>query len=151
MPFHGENMGVLMKTEEVNYWRQRAEKAEAELQELRGKIEKKIETLELLPSPASLASRFTQFREKIFACYAYLNDSKKPQWDASDAKCLEKFLKANAELTVDEFRNWLYNFIESENINPAWRPRRLISNIAEYRNGPLNEYGRPLVKKRRVL
>ena len=128
-----------------------AEKAERELAELRQKIESKIETLQLVPPPSDVRTRFTQCKEKLVACYAYLNDQKQPQWDASDSKCLEKFLKSNHDLTTKEFHAWLLNYADSENINPAWRPRRVISNIAEYRSGPLNEYGRPLVQKRRIL
>jgi hypothetical protein len=144
--------GAVDKNKEIYELRQKLLLKEKELAEANEKIARlSPPNLELLPPPVDARSRFSQFKELLFKCYDYLNKAIYP-WDASDATQLSKFLKSNPTLTIEEFRNWLLNYSDSGNINPSWRIRRVLSVITEYRNGPLNEYGRPLVeKKRRVL
>jgi hypothetical protein len=88
--------------------------------------------------------RHASCKDLIFRCYGFLNHGTLPPWDASDAKQLSTLLRAMPTLTADEFHAWLGHYAASENINPASRPRNLLTKIAEYASGPLNKYGRPL-------
>jgi hypothetical protein len=91
------------------------------------------------------------FKDLCFRCFRYLNPDGECPWDASDAKNLDNVLKANPTLTDDLFHRWLIYYSDSQNINPADRPRKFLVKITDYMSGPLNEYGRPLVQKRRIL
>lgn len=110
------------------------------------------ENLVLLPSSNDERTPFIQCKEMLLKCCKYLVPEVEPTWDVSDSATLSKFLHSNIKPTVEQFREWLWNYADSQNINPAARPRKIISTLTSYRSGPLNEYGRPLVeKKRRVL
>jgi hypothetical protein len=108
--------------------------------------------LELLPPPTDVRSRFVQFKELIFNFYKYINSGTAPVWDASDSKQLHNLLRVRLDLTVQEFREWLVNYMESQNVNYPDRPRMFLPRITSYANGPLDKYGKPLVvPKRRIL
>jgi hypothetical protein len=96
--------------------------------------------------------RHVVFKDMLFRCFRFLNNGMNPPWDGSDAKQLDLTLKANPELTADQFYRCLVYYSDSHNIIPGARPRKFLPNISEYANGPLDKYNRPLVeKKRRVL
>lgn len=135
-------------------WKQRAEAAEQKLEEIKKYLETlktKSEQLTLLPPPTDVRSRFEQFKELIFKFYKYMNFAE-PVWDAGDAKQLHNLLKTRSELTKEQFREWLYNYMDSQGVNFADRPRKFLPNITSYANGPLDRYGKPLViQKKRIL
>lgn len=108
------------------------------------------DNLVLIPL-ADTRSTHTQCREIMFRCYVYLNEGRPCPWDESDSKQLSVLLKSNQQMTVEKFREWLLNYADSGNINPADRPRKIISRLTSYASGPLNEYGRPLVEKKRSI
>lgn len=123
-----------------------------QLTRLSNKPTPSAENLVLLESPDDGRTRFSRCRESLAKCYKYLNGDMAIPWDVSDAACLSHFLKIRPDITPEEFHIWLGNYATSLNINPTDRPRKILPNLDSYRSGPLNEYGRPLVeKKRRVL
>jgi hypothetical protein len=92
--------------------------------------------------------RHIKFKDIIWRCYKFLNNGETPAWDGSDAKQLALLLKAKPDLTEDKFHSWLVNYAKSGNMNPADRPRKFLPRITDYASGPLNEFGRPLEKKK---
>ena len=92
--------------------------------------------------------RHSEFQKLIFRCHRYLNKNDTPSWDASDAKQLSLLLKAKPDLTSAQFHAWLGNYADSENINPASRPRKFLPKITEYASGPLDKFGKPLQEQR---
>ncbi len=87
--------------------------------------------------------RHSLFKERIFACYRYLNEGENPPWDGSDAKQLALIIRAKPDLTLEKFNHWLKNYAKSENINPADRPRAFLPRIERYSKDRLNQYGKP--------
>jgi hypothetical protein len=143
------------KDKEIHELRQRLLATKQALKEANKKIEAltpKLVNLELLPPPTDVRSRFEQFKEMLVKFYKHINFGKAPVWDAGDAKQLNNLLKARPELTKEEFREWLLNYMDSQNVNFPDRPRKFLPNITSYANGPLDKYGKPLVvQKRRIL
>jgi uncharacterized protein YdaU (DUF1376 family) len=90
------------------------------------------------------ATKHKAFKELIFRCYEHLNPEEKTPWDGSDANQLSAVIKAVPTLDAEKFYQWLKNYIASENINPAARPRAFLPKITDYASGPLDKFGRPI-------
>jgi len=92
-------------------------------------------------------ARCPRYTELIIQCYRFLNNREDPPFDASDTKQLSLVLKACPSLTEEKFRRMLENYANSENINPAARPREFLPKITSYSAGPLDKYGRPKARE----
>lgn len=88
--------------------------------------------------------RFTPIKDLIFRYYVKKN-TEEPSWDVSEAKHLSDFLKATPSMTPDVFQKCLINRFKSE-VSHSGRPRKWISNIADFLEAPLDKYNRPILE-----
>jgi len=94
------------------------------------------------------------FKKMLCNFYVYLNPEHKASgyyWTAKDAGTLGRFLKQNSELTAHEMRDWLLDYRDSQNINPALKPYEFLNFIHRFKNGPLDQYGKPPREKHAAL
>ena len=103
--------------------------------ELVDKKEKKKRTVDL---------KFGECRKLLDEFYAAVNDGKKCPWGGAEGFQLSKLLKEVPDLTVKEFDVCLENYSKSESINLAKRPSTFLHRLVEFRDCPLNKFGRPL-------
>ena len=66
----------------------------------------------------------------------------KSQWDGSEAKALDRLLKANTSWSADVICTMVRNRFGSEGIKSS-RPRQWIPTLDDYAAGPLDRFGKP--------
>ncbi len=94
--------------------------------------------------PKSVDPRHALFKEKLVKCWSHINGSKELYWDASEAAQLSMFLKKWPDLTLDQFRDALWNYVESEEIIKSQTPRQFLGKLNLFFDSPLNKYGKPV-------
>jgi hypothetical protein len=70
-------------------------------------------------------------------------------WDARCAGALAQFLKRTPGLKEEGLRLWLKNYFDSDT-NPADPPMIYLHQLERYRLGPLDRFGKPVVRKTRT-
>ena len=80
-----------------------------------------------------------EIREHIQQNYREVNGITCP-WDGSEAKALDKMLKANPSWTVMQWLTMVRNYFDSEGIN-GQRPRVWLPQISKWAAGPLDKFG----------
>ena len=91
--------------------------------------------------------RHVACKAEIFAYYQRMNKGEEPEWDGHEGKTLAMFLKSNPKLTDQGLHRLLEHRSRSE-INHSERPSLWIRKLKSFLNGPLNEYGKPLMAKK---
>lgn len=86
--------------------------------------------------------RHAPFREVIFRCYRYMNQGNDPSWGPGDAKQLSALLTETPRLTEQQFKRWLKNYSESDDITKSSRPSVFLPRISNYGSGPRDEWHR---------
>jgi hypothetical protein len=87
----------------------------------------------------------TACKEIIFAYYKSKNQGKEPPWNGREGKALGMLLGADPAMNTQEMRRLLYNRYLSEVVHSE-RPGIWIGTIHNYANGPLDRYGKPLIR-----
>ena len=87
--------------------------------------------------------RHVSCKAEIFAYYQAHNDGEEPDWSGREGRALGMLLGANPKLTADGIKKLLNHRGHSE-VNHSERPAVWIGNLKSYRNGPLNQYNKPL-------
>ena len=90
-------------------------------------------------------SRHTACKEIIFAYYKSKNEGKEPPWNGREGKALGMLLGADPAMDAQEMRRLLHNRYLSEVVHGE-RPGVWIGIIHNYANGPLDRYGKLLIK-----
>lgn len=65
-------------------------------------------------------------------------------WDGSEAKALDRVLKANPGWTVEQMKGMVENAFLSDDMN-GQRPRVLLGSLSRYAGGPLDRFGKEQV------
>ncbi len=87
--------------------------------------------------------RHAILRDKLEKFWGWLNPNLKLAWGPSEAGQLGKFLKDWPELTPEEFRIWLLNYSDSDEVVTTKTPKQFLPHLHEYANSPLNKYHKP--------
>ena len=93
------------------------------------------------PEPDLGGVRFRIFREVIQRFYLWRWNQDCP-WDGSESNQLSRLLRANPTLDVMDFRRWLMNYGQSDDITPGERPRKFLPRIHDYSVTALDRFGR---------
>lgn len=86
--------------------------------------------------------RHVACKEAIFAYYQQHNEGEDPDWEGREGRALGMFLGANPKLTADGMKRLLEHRARSD-VNHSDRPALWISRLKSFRNGPLDQYGKP--------
>jgi hypothetical protein len=86
--------------------------------------------------------RHAPFKELIFRCYRYLNQDSDPPWGPGDAKQLSALLTETPGLTEQQFKRWLANYANSEDVTRSARPSAFLPRLFNYGSGPRDEWHR---------
>jgi uncharacterized protein YdaU (DUF1376 family) len=87
--------------------------------------------------------RHAECRE-VITSYWNRHTSLAMPWGAEEQGQLGRFLRANHQLTCEGFARLVGNRENSRNVNHGVRPMAWISKLAEYANGALNEFNKPI-------
>jgi len=97
----------------------------------------------LTPPQDKSDSRHKVFRDKLEKFWSWFNPALTLAWSAGDAGQLGQFLKRWPKLTTEEFRQWLLNYSDSDEIVTTKTPKQFLPTLHEYANGPLNKFHKP--------
>ena len=93
--------------------------------------------------------RHVPFREAVHDHWrATVPNSDAAPWDGSEAKALTNLLRANPNLTLEQFATCLRHRSQST-VQASDRPRRWLETVTDYLSGPKDEFGKPLRPKAR--
>ncbi len=62
--------------------------------------------------------------------------------DATAGKNLKAWLKEHPDVDQPTWWSWLENMFISQNVNPAWSVRDILSRVHRYADGPLDAFGK---------
>jgi hypothetical protein len=88
--------------------------------------------------------RHTSCKDEIFAYYRSKNNGEDPDWNGREGKALGILLSGNPKLTAIGMRKLLESRFDSD-VNHSERPSIWLNYIANYRNGPIDRYGKPKI------
>lgn len=87
--------------------------------------------------------RHAIFRDKLEKFWAWFNPDLRLSWGPAEAGQLGLFLKKWPELTAEEFRTWLLNYSDSDEVVTTKTPKQFLPVLHEYANSPLNKFHKP--------
>lgn len=95
-------------------------------------------------NPQNQDPRCDEFRAEVKKFWT-ANNRQQPEcpWIRKDEKALAELLEGSPRLTIETLRQWLRNRADSE-INPSDLPRRWLADLAEFADGPLDRFRKPL-------
>lgn len=113
-----------------------------------GTLHRFIERLKNRPDPQNADPRSDLFRAEVLKFWAAQNpDNPECPWIRKDEKALRALLEGSPKLEFERFQSWLRNRARSE-VNPSDLPRRWLADLAEFADGPLNQFRKPLRSRR---
>ena len=86
--------------------------------------------------------RHISCKAEIFSYYRERNEGEDPDWEGREGRALGMLLGANPKLTADGVKKLLSHRARSD-VNHAERPSKWLGMLKSYRNGPLNQFGKP--------
>jgi len=97
-------------------------------------------------NPQNTDPRFEAFRGEILVYWKEKNPGQEFFWMRKDRRALDELLKCFPKLEFSTFKQWLLHRAWSE-VNQSELPRRWLGRLSEYAEGPLDRYGKPLVRR----
>ncbi len=86
--------------------------------------------------------RHAEFRDATEKYWEHANPGIPMPWDGSEAKVLWRLLKANPQLTTEQFKECLRHRRKSD-VLQSERPRKWLENATDYASGPVDRFGKP--------
>jgi uncharacterized protein YdaU (DUF1376 family) len=90
-----------------------------------------------------IASRHAEFKQAIADFWEWRNPDVEMQWDGMEGKALALYLSSAPKTTVQQFKRFLKNRGDSDNVSQTERPGAWVRSIGKFAGGPLDQYGKP--------